>query len=68
MNPKVTSEVSSLVAALVPIANAVFHWNLKAGVVLGIVVPLVGLALAEVGHAAVSASKTKASATTEKVA
>jgi hypothetical protein len=42
-----TAVASTVVAALVSVANAVFGWHLSTTDILGIVLPLVGLALAE---------------------
>jgi hypothetical protein len=51
INPRVTSLVSGIVAALVPVANQLFGWHLDQGTVLTIVLGLIAIALAEVGHA-----------------
>jgi hypothetical protein len=51
INPRVTSFVSGIVAALVPVANQLFGWHLDQGTVLTIVLGLIAIALAEVGHA-----------------
>ena len=57
MSARVTSAVSAVVAALVPAADAVFHWQLQPVVVGGVVVALLGLAGLELGHAHVAATK-----------
>lgn len=47
---KTTSIISALLAALIPLANASFGWNLQTSVILSIVLGCLGLALVLLGH------------------
>ncbi len=57
MSPRTTSLLSGVVAALVPVADSAFGWHLQPAVVLGIIMGLLGIIAAEVGHAHVSATE-----------
>ena len=50
MSARLSSAISALVAALVPIADAAFHWHLTADEVWPIVAALLGLGALELGH------------------
>lgn len=51
MDSKVASAISGVLAVLVPVADAVFHWHLQSAIVYSIVIGLLGLAGVFLGHA-----------------
>ncbi len=55
MDSKAASAISGVLAVLVPVADAAFHWHLQAPVVYGAVAGLLGLAGVFLGHAHLSA-------------
>jgi len=67
MTERQTAIVSSVVAALVGVANAVFGWHLTTPDILGIVLPLIGLALSEAHIAHGKAGQVNVAATMSQV-
>lgn len=50
MDPRLSSAISALVAALVPVLDSAFHWHMQTTPLVTLVMALLGLAALELGH------------------